>query len=102
MVTNPVAPFIPTICVYLVRSPDAQQKSQTRPKIFQSRVKQAFRTPLAPSPGVSVPDVSQVTLRLREIWETGIANGLKRQQISDWVRHVSDEAFKRLEERKSG
>ncbi|HWE01416.1 MAG TPA: hypothetical protein VG326_03325 [Tepidisphaeraceae bacterium] len=47
---------------------------------------------------VLAPDVAQLSLRLREMCEMGIANGVKRPQMADWLRHVSDEAFKRLDQ----
>jgi hypothetical protein len=47
---------------------------------------------------VLAPDVVQLSLKLREICELGIANGVKRPQMADWLRHVSEEAFRRLDQ----
>ena|SRR5665213_3024968 len=47
---------------------------------------------------VLAPDVAQLSVKLREICEMGIANGVKRPQMADWLRHVSDQAFRRIDQ----
>lgn len=43
-------------------------------------------------------DVAQVSERVRQIFEMGIANGVKKPEMAQWLRHMSGEAFRRLEE----
>ena len=43
-------------------------------------------------------DMSQVSRRLREMCQLGIAHGVKKPQMAQWLRQMSDEAFKRLDE----
>lgn len=43
-------------------------------------------------------DMADITHRLREMCDFGLAQGVNRQHMAQWLRQMSDEAFRRLEE----
>jgi len=44
------------------------------------------------------PRVAQISVRLRAIYEHGIAHNAKHPQVAEWLRHLSDQAFKRIDQ----
>jgi hypothetical protein len=75
-----------------------------KPAEFSTRPVQAeVAIPAGATPTPTVarrwkPNMSQVTVRLRSMYEQGLAASVKRPQVADWLKNLSEHAFSRLDE----